>query len=333
MRGRLAGHTLPALTCIIALGLLFAGLVWSLSIGQGEVPVPSVVSALLDRDRLEADHVIVWSIRMPRTVLAVTVGVALAVAGGLVQVLTRNPLAEPGVLGVTFGASFAIVVATWVGLAGGQVRQMVIATVGAALATAVVYGVGRVDPLRLVLAGMALSVLLAGLSLGIRLVDEDAFDEHRFWSVGSLAGRDQQPLLVPIVVIAGAAVAALLMARPLGAIELGDDVASGLGVPIAVTRSIVLLVATVLAGVATAVAGPIAFAGLIVPHLARRFANGSVGWLLVLCALLGPALLVAADTVGRVLLPTGDVPVAIVTAFIGGPVLIWVVRRHAGAMS
>jgi iron complex transport system permease protein len=339
--GRLAGPLLPAVALGVGLLVLAGCVVWSLGVGQREIAPATVVGALLDPDRLDPDHVIVRQVRMSRTVLAILVGAALAVAGALVQVLTRNPLAEPGTLGVTFGASFAVVVAValgwpapgWPALGGGQVGTMVVASVGAGVATVVVYAVGRSDPLRLVLAGTALSALLAGLSLGLRLLDSQAFDDHRFWSVGSLAGRDQQPLLLPAVAIVGAVVAALLLARPLAGIELGDDVAHGLGVPVGAVRAAVLLVATVLAGVATAVAGPIAFAGLIVPHLARRFSAGSVGWLLVLCLVLGPVLLVAADTVGRLVLPTGDAPVAIVTALVGGPVLIAVVRRRAGELA
>lgn len=325
---RMRGVALPIAVLVVALALLCCCVVWSLGVGQREIAPGAVVSALLDYDRLDADHVVVRMIRLPRTLLAILVGVALAVAGALVQSLTRNPLAEPGILGVNYGASFAIVLATWWGLGQGQSGQLVTAVIGAGIATVVVYAVGRVDPLRLVLAGMAMSALLGGLSLGIRLLDSTAFDNYRFWSVGSLAGRDQQPLTLPCLAILGALAAGVLLLRPLGAVALGDDVAHGLGVPVGVVRTGVLMVATVLAGVATAIAGPIAFAGLIVPHAARRFARGSVTWLVALSAALGPTLLLGADTLGRLLLPTGDVPVAIVTGVLGGGVLIWVVRRH-----
>ncbi|UUW89860.1 FecCD family ABC transporter permease [Pimelobacter simplex] len=317
------------LVALVALGAaLFGAVVWSLSIGKGDLPSGSVLPALFRYDDHDAAHIIVRQVRLPRTLLAILVGAALALAGALVQALTRNPLAEPGVLGVTFGASFAVVVATALGVAAGQGAQMVVATLGAALATAVVYAVGRADPLRLLLAGTAFSALVASLSLGIRLLDPDAFDDHRFWAVGSLAGRDQQPLTLPTIVVLVAVVVALVLVRPLSALEMGDDVAHGLGVRVGATRTGVLVVATVLAGVATAIAGPIAFAGLIVPHLVRRFARGSVGWLIVLSLAGGPVLLVAADTIGRLVLPVGDAPVAIVTGVLGGPLLAWVVRRQ-----
>lgn len=187
---------------------------------------------------------------------------------------------------------------------------------------------GGADPIRLVLAGVALTAVLAGFSIGIRLSDPDTFDNYRFWSVGSLAGREQLPLLVPCLVLVAALVAALLLGRSLGAVVLGDEVAHGLGVSVLRTRILTLLVATVLAATATAVAGPILFVGLIVPHVVRRFARGSIAWLLVLCLVAGPLLMLLSDVLARVLLPTGEVPVAVLTAILGGATLIWVVRRY-----
>ena len=202
------------------------------------------------------------------------------------------------------------------------------AFVGAAAATVLVYAVGGSSPLRLVLAGVALSAVLAGLTLGLRLAMPEVFDSYRFWSVGSLAGREQVSLGLPVLVIAAGLGGALLLTRSLAAVALGEHVAHTLGAHVARTRVLTIVLVTVLAGAATAVAGPIAFVGLIVPHLARRAAGGAIGWLLGLSLLLGPALVLAADVLARVLLPTGEVPVAIVTAFLGGPVLIWVVRRY-----
>ena len=331
-RARLPGAAVPVAALAVILVVLAAGVVWSLSIGKGEVPAASVIPALLAPDQLDTDHIIVRQIRMPRTVLALLVGAALATAGALVQALTRNPLAEPGVLGVTFGAAFAVVLATALGISTAQGTTMVVAIVGAAVATLVVHAVGGVDPLRLVLAGTALGALLASLSLGIRLLDSEAFDDYRFWAVGSLSGRDQQPLTLPVLAILVALAMALALSRPLGAMELGDDVAHGLGVRVGAMRIVVLVVATVLAGVATAIAGPIAFVGLIVPHLVRRFAHGSAAWLLTLSVVAGPALLVLADTAGRLILPAGEAPVGLVTGLLGGPILVWVVRRHGQAV-
>ncbi|OAH41731.1 ABC transporter permease [Dietzia cinnamea] len=318
----------PAVALAGGLVLLAVAALVSLTVGQGQVGVDEVVRALLDPDPGNDAHLTVRTVRVPRAALAILVGAALALSGALVQTLTRNPLAEPGLLGVTAGASFAVVVATRFLDLSGQTMTLVVAFLGATAAAFAVQGVGRSDPLRLLLAGVALTAVLAGWSIGIRLTEPATFDTYRFWSVGSLAGREQLPLLVPCLVLMVALAAALLLGRALGAIALGDDVAHGLGVPVARSRALAVLVATVLAATATAVAGPIMFVGLIVPHLVRRFTQASVTWLLWLCLVVGPLLMVLADTLSRILLETGEVPVAILTAVIGGPVLIWVVRRH-----
>lgn len=321
-------HRGATLALVGGLILLVASVLVSFTVGQGEVSVPEAFRALVSPDAGDDAHLTVRTVRVPRALLAMLVGAALALSGALVQTLTRNPLAEPGLLGVTAGASFAVVVATQFLDVTGQVATLVVAFVGAALAAFVVQAVGGADPLRLLLAGVALTAVLAGFSIGIRLTDPDTFDTYRFWSVGSLAGREQLPLLVPCGVLLAALGAALLLGRRLSAVLLGDEVAHGLGVSVLRTRVLTLLVATVLAATATAVAGPIMFVGLIVPHLVRRIAQGSITWLLLLCLVTGPLLVVLSDTLARVLLETGEVPVAILTAVIGGPMLIWVVRRN-----
>lgn len=318
----------PALLLGVGLVLLVAATLVSLTVGQGQVSVDEAYRALVAPDLTDDAHITVRSVRFPRAVLAILVGAALALSGALIQTLTRNPLAEPGLLGVTAGASFAVVVATRFFGASGQTVTLLVAFLGAAAAAFAVQGVGRSEPVKLLLAGVALTAVLAGFSLAIRLTSPDTFDNYRFWAVGSLAGREQLPLLLPCLVLVLALIAALALGRSLGAISLGDDVAHGLGVSVTRTRTLALVVATVLAATATAVAGPILFVGLIVPHLVRRFARASISWLMWLCLVMGPLLVVLSDTLSRVLLDTGEVPVAIVTAIIGGPVLIWVVRRY-----
>nr|WP_253866135.1 iron ABC transporter permease [Prauserella halophila] len=314
------------------IALVAAGAV-SLAVGARAVPVGELWQALADFDPRDGDHLVVRDIRLPRMVLGIAVGAALAVGGALIQTLSRNPLAEPGILGVTHGAGFALTVGAALGLAGSAISQLGLGVVGSVLATALVYAVGRHSTLRLLLAGVAFSAVLMGVSLGIRLTSPDALDQYRFWSVGSLAGREQTDLTVPLVAIGLALAGALVIARSLNAVALGDTVAHTLGADVARVRTVTLLLITVLAGAATAVAGPILFVGLIVPHLLRRLTAGSVPWLVGLSALVGPILMLVADTIARVLLHTGEVPVAIVTAFLGGPMLIWVVRRYgAGSL-
>ncbi|MEV8223811.1 iron ABC transporter permease [Dietzia maris] len=318
----------PAVALAGGFVLLVVAALVSLTVGQGQVGVGEVVRALLEPDPTNDAHLTVLTVRVPRVALAILVGAALALSGAVVQTLTRNPLAEPGLLGVTAGASFAVVLATRFFDLSGQTVTLVVAFLGATAAAFAVQSVGRSDPLRLLLAGVALTAVLAGWSIGIRLTEPDTFDSYRFWSVGSLAGREQLPLLVPCLVLMVALAAAVSLGRSLGAIALGDDVAHGVGVSVARSRAFALLVATVLAATATAVAGPIMFVGLIVPHLVRRVTQASVPWLLWLSLVAGPLLMVPADTLSRTLLETGEVPVAILTAVIGGPMLIWVVRRH-----
>jgi len=323
---------LPRRTAILAGSLLlFAALAGaSVCVGAQAIAPAEVLRAFTDYTG-SSEHLIVRDVRLPRTVLAVCVGAALGTAGALVQTLTRNPLAEPGILGVTGGAAFAITIGASLGLAGSQTSQLLLASAGSVIAAVIVYAVGRTSPLRLVLAGTALSSLVAGVSLGIRLFEPTVFDKYRFWYVGSLAGREQTPFLIPLAVLVLALVGAMFAARPLNALALGDQVAATLGARVLRVRVAVLVLITLLAATATAVAGPIAFVGLIVPHLARRLAPGSIPWMLGYTMVLSPVLMLAADVLSRVLLPTGEVPVAVVTAFLGGPVLIWAVRRYGAS--
>ncbi|MET9108954.1 FecCD family ABC transporter permease [Streptomyces zhihengii] len=323
-----AGRSVPR-AALLAGGLVLLGTVAVLSIGVGarSVPPGEVVRALVDF-RGTDDHVIVRDVRAPRALLAVAVGAALAVSGALIQTLARNPLAEPGILGVTAGAGFAITIGSALGLASGQAGQLGSAVAGSVIAALLVAAVGRRSPLRLVLTGVALTAVLSGVSLGLRLMLPDTFDLYRFWSVGSLAAREQAALALPLTAIVCCLAIALVLSRTLDVLTLGETVAHTLGAGVNRVRAAVLVLITVLCAAATAVAGPILFVGLIVPHLVRRAAGGSVPWLILYSTVLGPVLLLIADVGSRVLLPTGEVPVAVVTAFLGGPMLIWAVRRY-----
>ncbi|MCK1794861.1 iron ABC transporter permease [Streptomyces sp. XM4193] len=307
--------------------LLALGAALSLCVGAQGIEPAEVWRGLLGTADGEAGT-IVREVRVPRTVLAVAVGAALAVAGALIQTLTRNPLAEPGLLGVTAGAGFAMTLGAALGLVGTEAGELALAATGALLAALLVFTVGRTSPLRLVLTGVALTAVLTGVSVGLRVTLPDVLDSYRFWSVGALAGREQADL-APLLVLIGCCLAATVpLAGSLGAIALGEHVAHTLGVRVARVRLAVLALITLLTGAATAAAGPIVFVGLVVPHLARRAAGGSVRLLIGYTMLLGPVLMLLADVGARVLLPVGELPVAVVTAFVGGPVLIWAVRRY-----
>ena len=302
----------------------------SLAVGKGGLAPDEVWRGLTGSGTIE-QATIVWDVRVPRTVLAVAVGAALALAGAVLQTLTRNPLADPGILGTTAGAGAAMTIGATLGIASSQPSQIVLAFVGACAAGVVTFLVGRASPLRMVLAGTALSAVLLGLSLGLRLMLPDVLDAYRYWSVGSLAGREQSPLALPLGLVAAGIGVVLLLARQLDALALGDQLAQALGTRVRRVRATGLVVAMMLTAVATAVAGPIVFLGLIAPHLARRRAGASVPGLCGFCLVIGPAVLLASDVVARLALRTGEVPVAVPVAVVGGLMLIWVVRRYGAA--
>jgi iron complex transport system permease protein len=269
----------------------------------------------------------------------VLVGAALAVAGVVIQGLTRNPLGDPGLLGVNAGASASVVVvAAFLGAGAG--RTVGAAIPGALLAAVAVYLVGagagsggrRATPVRLVLAGAAVSAVLVALVEGISLAKPEVFDSYRAWVVGSLAGRPPGTVgQVAPFVVAGL-VLCVLLARPLNALALGDEAATSLGLRAGRTRLLGAAVATVLCAAAVAACGPIAFVGLAVPHVVRSFTGSDHRWLLPYCALLGPVLLLGADVLGRVVARPGELAVGAVTAFVGAPFLIAAVRRGRVAL-
>jgi len=322
----------------LALGLLGSAVVLgvvcvlSLAVGNKYVPPGDVWNALVHPGTSYADTVI--ASRIPRTVLGLLVGAALAVAGGIMQGLTRNPLADPGLFGVNTGAAAAIVSATAVGWGGAT--SVWVALPGAFAAVVVVYligsGRGPATPVRLVLAGVVVSALLAAYIQAITLSLPAVFDAYRFWVIGSLAGRNPHLILdvLPFIVV-GLALA-LALSGSLNALALGDDTARALGAHVGRTRLLGALATTLLCAAATAAVGPISFVGLAVPHIVRSVTGADHRWLLPYCVVAGPALLLAADILGRIIVSPGELMVGVVTAFIGGPILVLAVRRmRAGA--
>lgn len=317
----------------IALLVALAGVTLvSLSIGSGNATGVHVWGALTAFDGSN-EHIIVREMRLPRTIIGLAVGTALGVAGGLMQAITRNPLAEPGILGVNAGASFAIVTAVYVFGAVSPLGYVWFAFLGATCAVIVVYLLSTVagsksTPVTLALAGVVVTMLLSSWITLILVFNERTLDEVRFWLAGSIADRDLGELtyLAPFFTVA--LVAGVLLARQLNALNLGDDVARSLGVNILRVRLLSGAVVVVLAGAAVAAAGPIGFVGLAVPHIARAMAGADYRWIQGYAVLLGPILLVAADTIGRVILVSGELQVGIITALLGAPVLITLARRR-----
>ncbi|MCD9155121.1 FecCD family ABC transporter permease [Aeromicrobium duanguangcaii] len=274
--------------------------------------------------------------RVPRTILAIVVGAALAVAGAVLQAVTRNPLADPFILGINSGASLLVVIAIAFFGAATMPLYIVFALAGAALAAVFVYsvgslGIGGPTPLKLALAGAITTAAFTSLSSAILLPRIDVMRVFRFWQVGSVGrAENHDTLMVLPILLVGAAVC-LLAARSLNILALGDEAAAGLGVHVTRTRIGAAAGAIILCGGATALAGPIGFIGLIVPHLVRQLVGADHRWLLPVCAVAGATLLTLADVAGRVLGRPDEIDVGVVTALIGGPVFLWVVLRRPGA--
>ena len=324
---------------ILLVGVLLLLVMLSLSAGARPVPVRESWQALFSPEScLSQNCTLIRYARLPRTLAGIAAGASLGLAGALLQTLTRNPLADTGILGINSGASFAIVLGiafagadtplAWLGFAfaGALIALLIIALTGAAAG-------GNINPLRLTLAGVALAAVLEGMTNGLSLMNPDIYDHLRFWLSGSLDIRQFTSLLILSPAMIAGGVLALLLARALNNLSMGGEVAVTLGTRVVRTRILGLLSVALLAGAATALTGPIAFIGLIAPHLSRFLAGSDHRRMLPVTLLLTPCLLLMADIAGR-LLTAGELRVSIVTGFIGAPVLIFLVRRQSqGSMS
>ncbi|WP_306367297.1 iron chelate uptake ABC transporter family permease subunit [Nocardiopsis sp. CC223A] len=309
----------------------------SLLVGSAPLPVSTVWAALTSAGE-GIDHLTVVGLRVPRTLLGLLVGAALGVAGVLAQALTRNPLADPGILGVNAGAAFAIAVGV-AALGVTRLHQYLwLGILGAFTAAALVYliaarGPAGADPLRLTLVGVALGAVFQGAASSLSLLDPRAFDRMRYWGAGTLADRPEDTVATIVPFVLAGLVVALSLARPLNALALGDDLARAVGARVALTRGCGIAAITVLCGVATAAAGPIGFVGLMVPHAVRLVTGPDLRWILPFTLVLAPALVLVSDVLARLVVRPAEVQVGVVTAFVGAPVLILLVRRaRAGAL-
>lgn len=310
----------------------------SLVLGARPIAVSTVVDALFAYDGSSVDHIVIIDHRLPRTLLALLCGAGFGVSGALIQAATRNPLADPGILGVNAGAAFFVTLA--VGLFGFQSIDAYLwfALLGAVLVTLCVYGLGMAGgtmagrdgatPVRLVLAGVALSAMLGGIGSSITLLNPQAFDALRQWSIGSVAGRDMGVVSAIAPFVGLGLMLALISARSLNAVALGEELARALGASLFRTRLLTLLSVTLLAGAATAASGPIGFVGLMVPHAVRWFTGPDQRRIIPMTMIYAPVLLLIADIAGRLVLYPGELEAGIVTAFLGAPVLIALSRRR-----
>nr|WP_308011967.1 iron chelate uptake ABC transporter family permease subunit [Streptomyces acidipaludis] len=315
---------------LLAVGLLLVVVAASIALGAKDIPLGQVGHGLFHATGTDND-VVVRELRVPRTLLGLLVGAALGLAGAAMQALTRNPLADPGLLGVNAGAAAAVVTAISFFGVSSTTGYVWWALGGAAVVSVLVYAVGgsrSATPVRLALAGTAVTALLQGVTSAVELTDHAALDRMRFWEVGSLAAANMTTVRQVAPFIAAGALLALASARALNAVALGDDTARALGARLTRTRAVVMLAVTLLCGGATAACGPIVFVGLMVPHVVRGVTGPDLRWILPYTAVLSPALLLGSDVLGRLVARPAELQVGIVTAVLGGPVFIALVRRR-----
>jgi iron complex transport system permease protein len=353
-----AGHVMPDLTpgldvaavpvrlsnearrrrrALLGLGLiglfvvLAAVCLLSVAYGSKQMPLRTVLDSFFHFDGSQ-DQLIVRTLRVPRTIVGLMVGACLGLSGAVMQGLTRNPLADPGILGVDAGAALFVVIGiylfdvstlngyVWFSFAGATVASVVVYVLGSA-------GRTGATPIKIALAGAALSALLGSFTTAILLFDTQTLDKFRFWAVGSIAGRDGEIArqVAPFVIVA--VVLSLLSWRALDTLALGDDVARSLGASLARSRGLCAVAVVLTAGTATAACGPIGFVGLVVPHMVRRFTGPEHRWLLPYSAVLAPILLLGSDIIGRMIARPSEVQVGIVTALIGAPFFVYLARR------
>ena len=330
-RHRRAAALTTGLVVIVA--ALAGAALLSLAIGSRAVPFDAVLTYLFDPDPSVQDSLIVTEVRIPRTVVGLLAGAALGLGGAVVQGITRNPVADPGLLGINAGAALLVVTAisvfgvtsllgyVWFGFAGAAVAATLVYLIGA-------IGRGGATPVKLALAGAAVSAALSSFTTAVLLTDVQAYDQFRFWQVGSLSGRGIDIALQATPFLIVGLVLALASTRALNALALGEDVATSFGQNVNTARLIAAGSVVLLCGTATAMAGPIIFIGLVIPHIARMITGPDHRWLLPYAMLLAPLLLLIADVIGRVIARPGEVQVGIVTAIIGAPVFVALARRQ-----
>ena len=317
--------------CIAAALILLLSLLWSITLGAADIDHDTVFAALLQPDATAFEHLIIQTVRLPRVLAGALAGIALAVAGTIMQALTRNPLADSGILGINAGAALAVVVTVFLLRVSSLGIYALAAMLGAAIAGALVYGLGSASrggptPLRLTLAGVIVTAFLTALTTLILISDRETLDQIRFWTAGSLSGRDMALLsrIAPIIALGTAG--ALLLGRQITTISLGEEVAKGLGQNTVVIKLLSSLIVVMLAGGAVALAGPIAFVGLVAPHIARFIVGPDYRWVIPYSAVLGAVMVVLADVAARIALRPQEIPVGVMMALVGAPFFIYLAR-------
>ncbi|BAT53813.1 iron(III) dicitrate transport system permease protein [Nostoc sp. NIES-3756] len=315
---------------ILGILILIACLVYSVTLGAVEIQLSTILESFITFDG-SYEHLVIQTVRLPRSLIAILVGSALAVAGALMQGLTRNPLADPGILGIESGAALAVVITIFVFGSSSLSVLTIVAFLGAGATAILVYflsslGRGGATPLNLTIAGAALTALISSLTTAILIVSQRTLEEMRFWLAGSLAGRDFGILLQALPFVTIGLVLAFALGRQITTMSLGEDVAKGLGqqtIGVKITTAISIIL---LAGSSVSLAGPIGFIGLVVPHIVKFFIKADYRWILPYSAVVGASLLLVADVAARILLKPQELPVGVMTALIGAPFFVYLAK-------
>lgn len=322
-RSRWFGLMLGAIVLLICL-------VYSITLGAKDIPLGTILESFTTFDN-SFDHLVIQTMRLPRSLMAMAVGAALAVSGALMQGLTRNPLAETGILGIEAGGALAVVTVLFIFGSSSLTLYAMVAFLGAAIAAVSVYGLGTLGrggatPLNLTVAGAAMTAFISSITTGILIVSQRTLEEIRFWLAGSLAGRDVNLFLKVLPFMAIGLLLALLLGKQITILSLGEDVAKSLGQKTVWIKVLTAISVVLLAGSSVAIAGPIGFIGLVVPHTVRFFIKTDYRWILPYSAFLGAILLLVSDIAARVLLKPQELPVGVMTALVGAPVFVYLAK-------
>lgn len=320
----------PLLGLVLGIIILLISLVFSVTLGAAEIPLGKILESFVIFDG-SYDHLVIQTVRLPRSLIGILVGAALAVAGALMQGLTRNPLADPGILGIEAGATLAVVATIFVFGNLPLTALTFVAFLGAATTAILVYflgslGRGGLTPLNLTVAGAVLTALISSLTTAILIVSQRTLDEIRFWLAGSLAGRDFNILLQVLPFVSVGLLVAFALGRQITTMNLGEDVAKGLGQQTARLKIITGISVVLLVGSSVSLAGPIGFIGLVVPHIVKFFIKADYRWILPYSAVVGAILILIADIAARILLKPQELPVGVMTALVGAPFFVYLAK-------
>ncbi|WP_078555024.1 FecCD family ABC transporter permease [Bacillus alkalicellulosilyticus] len=324
---------IPKLVSLLFLILMFLiTFCLSIMLGKISIPVTTVIDAFVNFDGTSTEHIIITTTRLTRAVLAAVIGASLGIAGALMQALTRNPLASPDLLGINAGALFFIVFAITFFSLTSLVHYMWIGFLGAGIAGAFVYILGSVGrdglaPVKIVLAGAAITALFVSFTQGLLVINQEGIQTVLFWLAGSVAGRTLEMLYPLIPFFIGAAIIAMFLGRPINILLSGEDIAKSLGQRTLIVKLLIGVVVIVLAGGSVALGGAIGFIGLIIPHMVRGMIGVDYRWVIPFCGFMGASLLLAADIVARFIIMPQEMPIGVMTALIGTPFFIYIARK------